>query len=165
MASRKFQSRRTVLDDYEGHENDVAVRFAIDEGPQTRVGAFHIVGNTTFTEAQLKREVNTAEGEPFSEYYVAEDRDNLLNYYFNRGFPEATFEAVAKAMPGETNRMDVTFTIHEGKQVSVDQVLVSGLGHTEALHRTSRTAGGPRRSLEPDRYAEDAAEAVRPGNL
>jgi len=134
----------TVLDDFESHENDVAVRFAIDEGPQTRVGAFRIVGNTTFTEAQLKREVNTAEGEPFSEYYVAEDRENLLNYYFNRGFPEATFEAAANLTPGESNRMDVTFSIHEGKQVSVDRVLVSGLGHTKPyiVHRELQVAPG-----------------------
>lgn len=121
----------TVLDNYEGHENNIAVRFAIDEGPQMRVGAFRIVGNTTFSAAQLMREVNTAEGEPFSEYYIAEDRDNLLNYYFNRGFPEATFEAAANPIPGQNNRMDVTFTIHEGKQVFVDQVLLSGLGHTQ----------------------------------
>jgi outer membrane protein insertion porin family len=120
----------TVVDDYDGHENDIAVNFAIAEGPQTRVGAFRIVGNTTFSEAELAREVNTKDGEPFSEYYVAEDRDNLLNYYFNRGFPDATFEVTANPMPGESNRMDVTFTIHEGKQVFVDRVLTTGLGHT-----------------------------------
>ena len=33
-----------VVDDYEGHENDLAIKISIDEGPQTRVGAFHIVG-------------------------------------------------------------------------------------------------------------------------
>ena len=120
----------TVFDDYEGHANDIAVRFAIDEGPQMRVGAFRIVGNTSFAEALLSREINTAEGQPFSEYYIAEDRDNILNYYFNRGFPEATFEATANPMPGQSNRMDVTFTIHEGKQSFVDRVLTSGRGHT-----------------------------------
>lgn len=134
----------TVLDDYEGHENDMAVRFAIDEGAQTRVGAFRIVGNTTFSEAQLTREVNTSVGEPFSEYYIAEDRDNLLNYYFNRGFPEATFEVVANPIPGQVDRMDVTFTIREGKQVFVNRVLVSGLGHTRrrVVDRELKVASG-----------------------
>jgi outer membrane protein insertion porin family len=121
----------TVLDNYEGHENEIAVQFAIAEGPQMRVGVFHIVGNTTFSETLLAREVSTAAGEPFSEYYIAEDRDNLLNYYFNRGFPDATFEAAANPTPGQSNRMDVTFTIHEGRQVSVNRVLVTGLGHTK----------------------------------
>jgi outer membrane protein assembly complex protein YaeT len=121
----------TVLDDYEGHENEIAVKFSIDEGPQMRVGAFRIAGDLAFPKAELAPHLNTAEGEPFSEYYIAEDRDTILNYYFNRGFPEATFEAIANPIAGQSNRMDVTFTIHEGKQIFVDRVLVSGLGHTK----------------------------------
>jgi outer membrane protein insertion porin family len=54
-----------------------------------------------------------------------------MNYYFNHGFPEATFEATANPIPGESNRMSVTFSIQEGKQVFVDRVLVTGLGHTK----------------------------------
>jgi outer membrane protein insertion porin family len=121
----------TVLDNYEGHENEIAVRFVIDEGPQMRVGAFRMVGDTSFSKPELAPHLNTAEGEPFSEYYIAEDRDTILNYYFNRGFPDATFEVAANPIPGRSNRMDVAFTIHEGKQVFVDRVLVTGLGHTK----------------------------------
>ena len=134
----------TVLVDFEGHENDIAVRFAIDEGPQLRVGTFRMVGDTTFSKAELSPHLNTAAGEPFSEYYVAEDRDNILNYYFNRGFPDATFEAEANPTPGQSDRMDVTFTIQEGKQVFVDQVLVTGLGHTKPyiVNREMQVAPG-----------------------
>jgi outer membrane protein insertion porin family len=134
----------TVLDDYQGHDNDLVVRLAINEGPQMRVGTFHIVGNSTFSQAELAPDLNTAEGQPFSEYYIAEDRDNLLNYYFNRGFPDATFEATANPIPGQSNRMDVTFTIHEGAQVFVDRVLVSGLGHTKphVVQRELQVAAG-----------------------
>jgi outer membrane protein insertion porin family len=121
----------SVLDNFEGHENEIAVRFAISEGPQMRVGAFRIVGDSTFSKAELAPHLNTAESEPFSEYYVAEDRDTILNYYFNRGYPDATFDATANPIPGQSDRMDVTFTIHEGKQVFVDQVLITGLEHTK----------------------------------
>jgi outer membrane protein assembly complex protein YaeT len=121
----------TVLDDYQGHDNDIAVRFAINEGQQMRVGAFRIVGNPTFSLAELAPHLNTAEGEPFSEYYIAEDRDTVLNYYFNRGFPEASFEAAANPMADQINRMEVTFTMREGQQVFVDRVLVTGLQHTK----------------------------------
>ena len=134
----------TVLDDYEGRENDAVVRFAIDEGPQIRVGSFRIVGNAAFSKSELAPHLNTAEGEPFSEYYVAEDRDTILNYYFNRGFPDATFEAAANPIPGQSNRMDVTFTIQEGNQVFVDRVLVSGLGNTKPhiVEREMQVASG-----------------------
>jgi outer membrane protein assembly complex protein YaeT len=116
-----------VTDDYEGHKNDLALKISVDEGPQTLVGAFHMQGNRTFTEEQLSAYINTAKGQPFSEFNIAQDRDNLLNYYFNHGFPGASFEATAKPISGEPDRMDVTFSLQEGEQVFVDKVFVSGL--------------------------------------
>jgi outer membrane protein insertion porin family len=121
----------TVNDDYQGRENDLALRILVDEGPQTLVGKFEMEGNKTFSKAQLESYIDTEEGQPFSEFNVAQDRDNLLNYYFNHGFPQATFEATAEPIPGQSNRMDVTFKIREGEQVFVDNVFVSGLNHTK----------------------------------
>jgi len=127
-----FQAKITsdVIDDYQGHENEVAIKINIDEGPQTLVGEFRIAGNETFSAAQLSAEILTAPGQPFSDSRIAQDRDNLLNYYFNHGFPRATFAASATSIPGEPNRMNVTFTINEGERVFVDHVYVSGLEHT-----------------------------------
>jgi outer membrane protein assembly complex protein YaeT len=119
-----------VQDDYQGQENQLAVTVHVDEGPQTLVGALHLVGNASFSEDELRPNINTAENQPFSEFNIAQDRDTVLSYYFNRGFPNATFEASAKPILGQPNRMDVTFTIHEGEQFFVDRVLVSGLNYT-----------------------------------
>jgi len=121
-----------VIEDYANRENDLALEIHVDEGARTLVGAFHMVGNHTFSEDKFRPSVlQTAPGQPFSEAYIAQDRDNVLNYYLNRGFLNATFEASAKPTAGEANRMDVTFMIHEGEQVFVDQVYVSGLQHTK----------------------------------
>ncbi len=120
-----------VIDDYQGRENDLAITIVVDEGSQTRVGAFHIAGNRTFSEEQLRPDViQTAPGQPFSESTIGQDRDNLLNYYYNHGFPRASFEAAAKPAADGSNRVDVTFTIHEGDQVFVDRVFTSGLNFT-----------------------------------
>ena len=119
-----------VEDDYRGHKNELAITIQVNEGPQTLVGKLQIVGNSNFTEDQLRANITTAEGQPFSDFNVAQDRDTLLNYYFNRGFPNATFEASAKPLAGEPNHVDVTFSIHEGEQIFVDQVMVSGLNFT-----------------------------------
>jgi outer membrane protein insertion porin family len=134
----------TIIDDYEGHENDLVLKLSVDEGAQTLVGSFRLEGNQAFSEKELATEINTAEGQPFSEFDIAQDRDNLLNYYFNHGFPNAGFEAAAKAMPGEPNRMEVTFTIHEGEQVFVDNVFVSGLDYTKpfVVQRELRVKAG-----------------------
>ena len=42
-----------------------------------------------------------AQDEPFSESLIADDRDIILNHYFNDGFPDATFEATAKPVAGQ----------------------------------------------------------------
>jgi outer membrane protein insertion porin family len=119
-----------VEDNYRGHQDELAIRIQVNEGPQTLVGKVQIVGNSHFTEDQLRANITTAEGQPFSDFNVAQDRDTILNFYFNRGFPNAKFEATAKALPEEPNRMDVTFTVHEGEQIFVDEVMVSGLYFT-----------------------------------
>jgi outer membrane protein insertion porin family len=118
-----------TLDNYRGQQNQLVVKLTVNEGPQTVVGALHIVGNASIPEDEFPA-LNTAVGQPFSESNVSSDRDIVLNHYFNRGFPNASFEASAKPSPDDPNRMDVTFTLHEGDQVFVDQVLVSGLDHT-----------------------------------
>jgi outer membrane protein insertion porin family len=120
-----------LLEDYGGKENDEALELNVTEGPQTLVGAFHMTGNKTFPEDKFRPDViQTAVGQPFSEAYIAQDRDNILNYYFNHGFLHANFEASASAIPDKTNRMEVTYKIQEGEQVFVDQTYVSGLEHT-----------------------------------
>jgi outer membrane protein insertion porin family len=116
-------------DDYQGKPRQLAVALKVDMGPQTLVGALDIVGNKIIAQDQFPP-LNTSVGQPFSEFNIASDRDILLNYYFNSGFPDATLEAAARPLSAEPNRMDVTFTIHEGMRVFVDRVLVSGLDHT-----------------------------------
>jgi outer membrane protein assembly complex protein YaeT len=118
-----------VVDDYGGKDNQLAVSLHIDEGVQTLVGALHIVGNESKMDEPFPV-VNLAPNEPFSESLVADDRDIILNHYFNHGFPDASFEASAKPIAGQPDRMDVTYTIKEGERVSVDRVLVSGLNFT-----------------------------------
>ncbi len=118
-----------VEDGYRGRRNWIAVHIRINEGPRTLVGKFQITGNNTNIPEDPFPVLNTMPGQPFSDSLIAEDRDHLLNYYFNNGFPNATFEATAK--PAADNLMDVTFNIHEGERFYVDRVLVSGREFTK----------------------------------
>ncbi|MBV9340823.1 MAG: hypothetical protein JO159_08025, partial [Acidobacteria bacterium] len=118
-----------VTDDYRGVKNQLAVRMHVEEGPQTLVGSLSIMGNETQPTESFPP-LNTQPNQPFSDFNIAQDRDILLNYYFNSGFPEATFEA--SAQPAPNNRMDVVFHIHEGQRRYVDRVLVAGREYTRA---------------------------------
>ncbi len=127
---REVKINANVDDNYQGVDRQLAVELSVAEGAQTLVGALHIVGNSRIPEDQLVPLLNTAPNQPFSEYNIASDRDSVLNYYFNHGFPNATFEPSSQKSEANLNRMDVTFKINEGEQFFVNQVLISGLNHT-----------------------------------
>ncbi len=118
-----------VTDNLQGKENQLGVSLHVEEGPQIIVDEFHILGNTVMKEDQLGP-LNESPRQPFSESRIADDRDIILNQYFNNGFPDATFEASAQPIAGKPNAMDVTYTIHEGQRTTVNKVLVSGLQFT-----------------------------------
>jgi outer membrane protein insertion porin family len=115
---------------YEGKSDDIQVTVRIDEGPQTRVHSVDIVGNKTFTKDQLDAMLTTIPGQPFSEFNLASDRDSVVNYYYNHGFPDIQFESTYQRLSENPNLVDVTFNIQEGDQVFVNRVLLSGLHYT-----------------------------------
>ena len=118
-----------VEDNYQGKENDLAITLQIDEGPQTMVGTLELAGNETKMASPFP-ELNISPGQAFGYSKINEDREIVLNYYFNNGFPNATFEVSAKPSPSNPLLMDVTYIIREGDQVIVDQVYTAGLEHT-----------------------------------
>ena len=126
---REARIQTKVDDNYRGAQNHIAVHIQIEEGPQTLVGAFHIAGNQKI-DAKAFPELSTTEGQPYSEQNLGKDRESILNYYFNHGFSNATLDITTKPSPGQPNREDVTFTIQEGEQFFVNQVMVAGLDHT-----------------------------------
>jgi outer membrane protein insertion porin family len=125
----KIQSK--VDDNYRGVENRLAVHLNIVEGPQTLVGALQIVGNEKIATSALP-DLDTQAGQPYSEQNLANDRQNILSYYFNRGFPNASLEVATAPSPTQPGREDITFKIHEGEQFFVNQVMVGGLDHTRS---------------------------------
>jgi len=126
---RQVQIQTEVDDNYRGVQNQLAVHLRIDEGPQTRVGQLRIVGNQTVATADLP-EPATQSGQPYSEQDLAGDRERILNYYFNNGFPNATLDVTTNASLTQPNREDVTYTIQEGERFTVNQVMLAGTEHT-----------------------------------
>lgn len=147
---RQARIQTKVDDDYHGSSNHIAVHIQIEEGPQTLVGAFHLAGNQKI-DAKSFPELNTAAGQPYSEQNLSNDRESILNYYFNHGFSNATLNITAQPSPGQPDREDVTFTIQEGEQFFVSQVMVGGLDHTRdyvVQREIQVTAGQPLSQLD-----------------
>jgi outer membrane protein assembly complex protein YaeT len=133
-----------VVVDYQGKQGEIAVVVTISEGRQTLVQSLKIVGTEAFSAEQLERLMASVPNQPFSDANVATDRDNVTLFYYNHGFPDVQFEAAATPAADEPYRMNVVYTISEGRQVFVDQVLVSGLEFTRPyiVNRQMRISGG-----------------------
>jgi len=125
---RQVKIQADVQDNYRA-ENNLAVRIHIEEGPRTLLGQVHVSGNEQVSTTTLP-ELSTQPGQPYSELELANDRENILNYYFDHGFPNASLDITTQAATGDPNHEDVTFTIHEGERFIVDHVLVAGTEHT-----------------------------------
>src|SRR5690348_12513655 len=106
-----------VEDNYKGKEGDLFIGFTVQEGKQTRVASLAIEGIHAFKEDELLGVVGSTPGQPYSDFGVTTDRDNILALYFNEGFPEATFsetaERVPPAAPNAPER-DASTTSHNG---------------------------------------------------
>ena len=125
---RQVQIQTKVDDNYHGSSNKLAVHIHIDEGVRThrrRVArAGHAEGRAP---AQLP-ELSTQPGQPYSEQDLANDRERILSYYFDHGFPNATLEITTKpsARSAQSRRRDFH---HPGRR---------------ALHGESGDGGGNR---------------------
>ena len=75
-------------------------------------------------------ELSTRPGQPYSEQDLANDRERILNFYFDHGFPNATLEITTNPAKNQPDIEDVTFTIQEGERFTVNRVLVAGTEHT-----------------------------------
>jgi len=128
---RQVKIDTKVEDNYEGSDNKLAVHIKIDEGPRTQVGELHIAGNQKISAKEIADlELSTQPNQPYSEQNLADDRERILSYYFNNGFPNATLDITTNPSTTQANREDVTFTLQEGEHFTIDQVMVAGTEHT-----------------------------------
>ncbi len=79
-------------DDYKGRKGHLSVSLDVQEGPQWLVGKLEFEGVNEAEIPYLRSQLQSIEGEPFSDVNVAIDRDTILNYYYNNGYPDATFD-------------------------------------------------------------------------
>jgi outer membrane protein assembly complex protein YaeT len=120
----------SIEENYQSHASELAAVYRVTEGPQTLVNNLVIEGNQNFPTRELAPLLSIVPGQPFSEANMASDRDTIIFFYFNRGYPDVQFDSLGMPVPGDPNRMDVTYKITEGQHVAVNQVIVTGLQNT-----------------------------------
>jgi outer membrane protein assembly complex protein YaeT len=130
----EIEVQSQLIDNYDGRHGDLFVRFDVKEGRQTRVADLSIEGNQQLGMDEILGVVGSSKGQPYSEYNVSADRDNILAIYYDQGFSEARFsadvETVAASEANASPMVRLKYRIAEGRQVLVARVLLSGYEHT-----------------------------------
>jgi outer membrane protein assembly complex protein YaeT len=142
---RDVQVAASTVDDYRGRTDELGVRFEIEEGPQYFVNQLDLEGTSEPDATYLKSVIRSTQGQPYSDANIAADRDLVLGFFFNNGYPDATFDwtVTPTSLP---NRVDVHFVAHPGTRQYVRCVLVRGLKTTNpkvVLSRIKIKPGDP----------------------
>jgi outer membrane protein assembly complex protein YaeT len=142
-----------VEDHYLGRASDIAVFFSIEEGPQYIVSSLEVKGASKFDLTRTLASLGSQAKQPFSEFSVATDRETILEQYGQHGFPRATFEWNFKPGPGP-HTVDLEFTINEGAQQFVREVVITGLRSTRPSLVNRQIGLNPGDPLSPTAMAE-----------
>ena len=126
---RDVKVTSTVETNYNGHPEDLGVTFHIDEGRQWRIANLWIEGNHDLSLTDLKQQLMSLPGQPYSTVAIASDRNRILEYYYSRGYAKASFSYTTTPGPDPAT-INLTYRIHEGPRDFVRQVIVSGLYRT-----------------------------------
>jgi outer membrane protein insertion porin family len=144
-----------IEQDYRGRKGDLFVHFHIKEGPQTLVDTLTVEGAKAITKQTILSKIASSAGEPYSDFNVVSDRDNILALYYNEGFADAQFKAALVSVPAPPNanattdmnakvdgsakadanavahpRVALTYQIDEGPQVKVSELFIGGYDKT-----------------------------------
>jgi len=142
-----------IEDNYGGKHGNLEVKLEVREGHQWLVNKLEIEGANDEDTEYLRSVLRSTEGQPFSEVNVAADRDSILSYYYNNGYPDATFEETQGPEPAPY-RVDILYKIVPGKRQFVHDVLLQGLDTTKYSLVKSRILLSPGDPLSQSRIAE-----------
>ena len=123
-------------------EPDIDVAFKIDEGVQARVHSLTTVDQND-RPIRVKTDKQTAlligVGQPYSPHRLEADRNQILAWYLNHGYPGAQFDSKVTAFEGDANSVDVVYKIDEGRETKVGEVVLLGADHTNPKYIRSVT--------------------------
>jgi outer membrane protein insertion porin family len=129
--SRGFLEARvssSVDRDYQGQHGHLFVTFDIDEGPRTVLNELTLEGVDAEVQKGLWPWIRCKPGQAYSPTLAQTDREFILNYFADRGYPRATVSWTAQ--PAAPHEMNLLYRIDRGPQERIQRVVVLGNEHT-----------------------------------
>ncbi|WP_229792662.1 outer membrane protein assembly factor BamA [Ulvibacter litoralis] len=135
-------------------EKTVALKLNIEEGDKYYFGDIRFIGNSVYTDTQLRQALGIKKGETYNGILLQEriadnsdpDANDLTNLYQNNGYLFSSINPVEVAVRNDT--IDFEIRIKEGKIAHFDHVTVVGNDKTNdhVIYRELRTRPGQKYS-------------------
>jgi len=112
---------------------DLLIR--VHEGGVTRINRIHMIGNTAFSDAVLRKEIASrrsdlsswfSDRDIFDTKRFGADGQLLQQYYLNHGYLDMKLDSEQITMAADKKGFSLTFSIHEGVSYSVEKVNLQG---------------------------------------
>lgn len=124
------ESRVVELD-----RNRVRISIIIEEGSTAEIKHINIVGNTLFTDKEIKSEFESkippvwkvwSKDDQYSREKLSGDLEKIRSYYQDRGYIDANVESTQVSISTDKKDIYITANVLEGEQYSVEKIQVTG---------------------------------------
>jgi outer membrane protein insertion porin family len=115
--------------------NRVALNFAVEEGDAAKIRQISIIGNETFSEKELLRQMSLrtpgwltwySKADQYSRQKLSADLEALRSYYLDRGFLEFNIESTQVSITPDKKDIYITVAVTEGPKYTVSDVKLAG---------------------------------------
>jgi outer membrane protein insertion porin family len=115
--------------------NRVRISINIKEGDTAEIKHINIVGNTLFTDKEIREEFESkippgwkfwSKDDQYSREKLSGDLEKIRSYYQDRGYIDANVESTQVSISPDKQDIYITANIIEGEQYTVDKIQVTG---------------------------------------
>ena len=115
--------------------NRVEIDIDIDEGSSTAISSIEIIGNESFTDAEIRRVFELTEGSILSVFtndnkYTKEklqsDLENLESFYKDRGYLQFRLDSSQVSISEDLEELFITLVVSEGDRYALKEIKISG---------------------------------------
>jgi outer membrane protein insertion porin family len=105
--------------------HNISVTIQIQEGKQLHFNAISIMGNTVFSEQELRDKLGFKTGDVYTSAKVDQARASFTQLYYKKGYADVNVDRTTERV-GSSNSVSVSFDITEGRMYQVGTILVMG---------------------------------------
>ncbi len=115
--------------------NRVRISIIIKEGDTAEIKHINIVGNTLFTDKEIKKDFESSipprwkiwsKDDQYSREKLSGDLEKIRSYYQDRGYIDANVESTQVSISPDKQDIYITANIIEGEQYSVEKIQITG---------------------------------------